>query len=405
MLQAGFARIEITPPRECTLQGYEFRFSQLPAGNDGPLDPLYVRALAIDTTDGDAGPAVLLSLDLCIVSVELARRLSERIAQRVGTTPGRVLVTTTHTHSGPDLDEPELADALGAVFDGKAAGKPDSPGRRYTASMEGRAVESAVRAAGLMTPVRASTIQAPLGIAYNRRVPTSDGGVAHCWNPREQTHLRPGPAADPTCTVLALEQPSAGRRILLLNAAAHPTVLGKTSRVVSADWPGAACRAIEDALPGSDAMFLLGASGDLHPWIATQDDPAGVQSVGSAAGHFAAMLSHALRDGDETLSIVARTVPLGGRDVPLAGWRIGGLLLLASPTEMFNALSGDLRSRVDRPMMCVTCAGGWTGYWPTARAFEKGSYEVDAARAQGRSADDSAALVDALTQLASELTA
>ncbi|MFP4139608.1 MAG: neutral/alkaline non-lysosomal ceramidase N-terminal domain-containing protein [Phycisphaerae bacterium] len=404
MLLAGFARVDITPPRECTLQGYEFRFSQLSPGNDGVLDPLHARALAIDTTHDDAGPAILLSLDICIVSVELACRLSNRIAQRVGTSPGRVLVTTTHTHSGPDLDEPELADMLGAVFEDTDADAPDSPGRRYTAFLEDLAVEAAVRAAGLMTPVRARTIQAPLGLAYNRRVPTADGQVAHCWNPREQTHLRPAPADDPTCTVLALEQPSGGRRILLFNAAAHPTVLGKTSRVVSADWPGAACRAIEQAVPGSDAMFLPGASGDLHPWIATQDDPAGVQRVGVAAGSFVALLSHALRDGDETLTIARRDISVAGQDVPLAGWRIGGMLLLASPTEMFSALSAELRTRVDRPLMCVTCAGGWTGYWPTKQAFAEGSYEVDAARAHGRSADDSATLVDALVKLAGELT-
>ncbi len=404
MLLAGFARIDITPPRECTLQGYEFRFSQLPPGNDGVLDPLHVRAVAIASVDDHAGPAILLSLDLCIVSVELAGRLSERIAHRIGTPPDRVLITTTHTHSGPDLDEPELADALGAVFEGKDADAPDSPGQRYTAFLEDRAVEAAGRAAGLMTPVRVRSIQAPLGIAYNRRVPAAAGQVAHCWNPREQTHLRPAPAADPTCTVLALEQPSGGRRVLLVNAAAHPTVLGKTSRVVSADWPGAACRAIEQALPGSDAMFLLGACGDLHPWIATQDQPAGVERVGVAAGSFVALLSDALRDGDETLSIARRDISVAGQDVPLAGWRMGGMLLLASPTEMFSALSAELRTRVNRPMMCVTCAGGWTGYWPSAEAFEQGSYEVDAARAHGRSADDSAALVDGLVELAGELT-
>jgi hypothetical protein len=401
MLQAGFSRIEITPPRECSLQGYEFRFSQLPPGNDGVLDPLFARALAL--SDGDGPPAILLSLDVCIVSVALVGRLSRRIAERVGTTPDRVLVTTTHTHSGPDLAEPELADALGAVFESAATDATDSPGRRYAATMEDRAVESAVRSAALMTPVLARWGCAPLGIAYDRRVPTADGGVEHCWNPREQTHLRPGPAADPTCTVLALEQPSAGRRIVLFNASGHPTVLGKTSRVVSADWPGAACRAIEQAVPNTDALFLLGASGDLHPWIATQDDPAGVDIVGAAAGSTVALLTHALPDAGDTLRIATRRDTLGGRETPLSGWRIGEVVLLASPTEMFSGLSAALRSRVGDPLINVTCAGGWTGYWPTAEAFEQGSYEVDGARRHGRSAADSAALVDALTELAGEL--
>jgi hypothetical protein len=401
MLLAGFARVEITPPRECTLQGYEFRFSQLPAGNDGPLDPLYARAVAVG--DGNGAPAILLSLDVCIVSTQLSRRLSERIAERLGTAPDRVLVTTTHTHSGPDLDEPELAESLGAVFEGNSADNADSPGRRYTAEMLTRAVDAASRAAGLMTPVAARYAHAPLGIAYTRRVPTGDGSVEHCWNPREQTHLHPGPAPDPTCTVLAFEQPSGGRRTVLFNAAAHPTVLGKTSRLVSADWPGAACRTIEQTLPHSDALFLPGASGDLHPWIATQNDPAGVDIVGQAAARFVALLAHALRDAGDTLRFVSRTETIGGREVPLAGWRIGDVLLLASPTEMFSGLSGALRGRVGNPVINITCAGGWTGYWPTAEAFEQGSYEVDAARAHGRSADDSASLIDALAAMAAEL--
>ncbi|MFP4052488.1 MAG: neutral/alkaline non-lysosomal ceramidase N-terminal domain-containing protein, partial [Phycisphaerae bacterium] len=104
MLSAGYAQADITPPADVTLQGYEFRFSQLPPGNDGVHDPLLCRALAFH--DGDK-PAVIVSLDICIVSVAMARHLRARVAERVGTTPDRVLLCTTHTHSGPDLDEPQ----------------------------------------------------------------------------------------------------------------------------------------------------------------------------------------------------------------------------------------------------------------------------------------------------------
>lgn len=45
----------------------------------------------------------------------------------------------------------------------------------------------------------------------------------------------------------------------------HPVVSGRVA-ILSADWPGAACSAIESTLPpGSSAVFLNGCCGDLNP--------------------------------------------------------------------------------------------------------------------------------------------
>jgi hypothetical protein len=77
--------------------------------------------------------------------------------------------------------------------------------------------------------------------------------------------------------------------------------------------------------------------------------------------------------------------------------------MVSSPTELFADLSCQLRERIDGPLIVATNANGWTGYWPTQGAFASGGYEIDAAKAMGRSVGDDERLVDALVDLAESL--
>ena len=108
MLRAGFAKADITPGRDLSLMGYEFREESLWPGNDGPRDPLYARALVFD---GGAGPAAIVALDLAVVSLALAQALRRAVAEAVGSDPERVIIACIHTHSGPHLQEFKFTDA------------------------------------------------------------------------------------------------------------------------------------------------------------------------------------------------------------------------------------------------------------------------------------------------------
>ncbi|MFM2091127.1 MAG: hypothetical protein RLZZ127_1616, partial [Planctomycetota bacterium] len=193
---------------------------------------------------------------------------------------------------------------------------------------------------------------------------------------------------------------SDGRSALLWSLGAHPVCLGKTSRVVSADWPGAAGRTVARLLPGCEPMFVLGACGDAHPWIATQDAAAGLEPLGAAAGGLAAALVQAARPGTALLAVAAERVRIGPADLDLAAWRLGGAVVLAAPVELFQSLAADLRARVPAPVVLATNANGWTGYWPARADHAAGNYEVAAAEARGRRPGDGEALVDALVRLA-----
>jgi hypothetical protein len=368
MLRAGFAHIDITPGPDADLIGYEYRQTDLPPGNAGIHDPLFARALVLD--DGSGKLAAIVSLDHCILPVPLARQLRRAIAGNLKTTPDRVLLSCTHTHSGPFYRRsPWLQQRVGAAV---------------------------AQAAGLTYPVTVTAQQAPLGAGYNRRVVTADG-LRHCWNPQEFPELNPGPNPDPTCTVVVLRQTNGPRQFVLWNFGAHPVVLGKTSRVISADWPGHACRLIDEQLPGAHSLFLLGACGDVHPWVATQEDPAQIETVARPVAGLVTLLAQAGKVAGKGTGLRIAAQTWRGQD--LTAWNLGGIALAAAPVELFAGLAAELRRQVGEPLVVATNTNGWTGYWPTRAAFAAGGYEVNAARAMGRRAGDGERLVAELAKL------
>ncbi len=418
-VRAGFARLGITPDRDTPLIGYAFRYEQLGTGNEGPAGgdaawpdggdaawpdggPLYARCLALDA----GGLAVLISLDLATLEPGVARRLRRAVAERVGAELDRVMVCCTHTHSGPyPIGPAEEDDAIRE--DAVKREKDDAwttRGRAFFDQLLPRVCTCAAMAAGKLTPMTVSAQQGALGIGYVRRVADGRGGVSFCWNPQEQDHMPLVPSVDPTCTAVVLRQVNGPRSIILFNAGAHPVVLGKTSNIISGDWPGAACAMIEQLCPASRAMFTLGPCGDIHPWIATQEDEANVRPVAAAAAGLVASLSHAARPVGESgaldLKTASKTVRFGRVELDLLVWRLGRLRIIAAPVELFSQLGAELRRRLDPPLLIATETNGRSGYWPTRSAFDEGGYEVEIARRYGLEPGDGEKLVEVLSDLA-----
>ncbi len=369
MLRVGYAQIDISPGPDCGLLGFDFRPQQLPSGNAGVHDPLYARVFVFD--DGGV-PAVLVSLDLCILPNALARHLRNAVAEKLEIELERVIISCTHTHSGP---LPELADAADDAECGDLCGGSQTEkvaAREYTHLLQAKLLDAVGAAAGLRYPVTMAVQEAPFGLGYNRRVMTPTG-IRHCWNPGEQATLHPGPPTDPTLTVVALRQLAGPRSYLLFSIGVHGVGLGKTSRVVSADWPGLTCTILDALAPGTHAAFFSGAAGDTHPWVATQEDPAQLQPVAAAAASMVSLLAQSAQPvelpAEDTLRVATRTVKAGEIELDLSVWKIGPLYLVAAPVELFGALAVDLRRRLPGPVLLATVSNGWTGYWPTSSSI------------------------------------
>ncbi|MFC1462890.1 neutral/alkaline non-lysosomal ceramidase N-terminal domain-containing protein [Verrucomicrobiota bacterium] len=397
VLRVGFAKTDITPGRQHSLGGYGFR-KELPEGNTGVHDPIYVRALAIRHY---RRVAVLVSLDLGGMGSELAREYRGQIARKLSTPTNNVIISCTHSHSAPTLLTPELAKKWEIEYD------TNSPpvSMKYTEELPTKIMETVRRAESLTYPVTVWVREAPFALAYNRRAKT-DRGLKNCWEPQQFPNRQPVVPADITCSVLMFDQAGGPRRYLLWSIGAHPTVLGQTSRIVSADYPGVACSLIDQYVPGARSMFVLGAAGDTQPWIATQEDPAQLLPVARAAASYVALLSQAGRPvpvKPPFFKCAGETVKLGEEELDITVWKIGSVWIVATPGEMFSSLSAKLRKKLKGEVILATLSNGYGGYLPAKSDYADGGYEVETAKRQKIEAGAGEKLIDRIIALAKTL--
>jgi neutral ceramidase len=254
--RAGAASARWDVPIGRLLDGYGARTA--PA--EGHLDPLIVRALALD--DGERR-AVVLAAEVIGVDLELTDAIRSDLAADLGLHPDLVMFAATHTHGGP-----------GGVRVGPIPRDDD-----LRATLRRVAVDAAHRALGSLRPAR---------FAHGRR---RVGGL--------QRHRR-----DPDATVddqldVVLVTGREDRRPLAVVAsfACHPTVLDHTNLRYSGDWPGALARTVEASLPGAHALVLTGACADVNP-LRVAADAAEVERFGQVLGGAAVRAVGELRDFD-----------------------------------------------------------------------------------------------------------
>ncbi len=255
-LRAGAARVPLRVPPGTPLAGYGSLRRRLVVPDllglyphafwfkpgQGALDELAVRALVIyaghgdSTTHGHASGetrVTWIAADLIAVDQGFVRRLSERLSAS-GIRAGALIVSASHTHSGPG------AFLAPAVFALAAVDREDATVREAVLD----AMVEAVRRAG------AGARDARLAVA------TTDAPPA--------TVSRIGGEVDRELVVLKFTTAQGEPIALVWNYAIHGTMLGPRNRRLSGDVMGVASRAVEETL-GIPALFVNGAVGDVSP--------------------------------------------------------------------------------------------------------------------------------------------
>jgi len=222
-LQAGYGEKVITPPMGVELSGYGF---YLKRKAESVLDDLKARALYLD----DGGRRIMLiSCDLVGLTVSVSDGIRGAVSKAAGIPTANIMLACTHTHTGP------------ATMPLPGIGEID-PG--YMKSLPDAIVAAASSAVADAAPAEFSySFEALEPLGYNRRDGSFEG-------------------IDPYLKIAYFEHGSAGGDILLLSYACHAVILGRATRV-SADWPGAAVRAVEAT--GRRAIFFQGFCGDIDP--------------------------------------------------------------------------------------------------------------------------------------------
>lgn len=425
-LKVGMGETVITPSEPTRMRG--FARAQV---STGVHDDLHARSLVVEDRDGDT--VVLMTVSLCGMSEDYLEKIREGVHAGTGIPPANIVVSCTHTHSGPNV---------GSAHDTINKEEVDASiaSLEYRRFLIEQCVASAVKAWESRVPGRIGIASAKvLELGRNRRRLVYGG-------------LHP----DPEVAVVKVE--NAGGKLLgvAFNYGCHPSGLDWHNTLFTEDWPyyaiqGIKKRAGEDVWVGfyqsAEGDIGVGYSAELSavgvdmpvrtywyaehkgnqmaeavlkalPGIATSGDP----DVRSAVGRFDYPLrteypvslkqaekeaaeaknrlaafenDPALRDtrladaarvevfkSDQRLRIAKRYFSGGRRPATRSleqmAVRIGDAVFVTFPGELFSDIG--LAIKESSPMektyvIGLTCGPG--GYLPSAREFLEGDYEVN----------------------------
>jgi neutral ceramidase len=285
-LSAGVSLVDISPGPGIELAGYPHH----PRYNEGVHDPLHAGCICLD--DG-ATRLALVSLDLLMISRKEVRALREEIARQTPIPAAHVMITCSHTHSGPW--------ASGRIdLEGLEQGL--EPDRGFMADLRRKIVS-------LVKEAWDGRFEAAVGVdkGYCGR----EQGVG--GNRRD-----PKGIADPEVWVIGVKDASGGMRACLVKYALHPTFLHSDNMRVSADYPGAIRNHLATRAPGVVLLFAQGCSGNQSPrYFRTGKTYPEAVRVGSAIGEEAARVLESMDfRGDVRLMVKSVDVDLETRVLP-----------------------------------------------------------------------------------------
>jgi neutral ceramidase len=390
-MKVGISQVDITPAPGGELSGFAVRTQP----SLGVLDPLFAKALYLE----DEGERLLwMHCDLIGFTPEFVASFRRRISERLGLEESRVMLSATHTHSGP------------CTVRLRECGQHDPA---YEEQLLPRLCEAARLALSRPESCRVVAVEAPIELAVDRR-------------------RQPSAHTDPRVAAVGFRRDDGTWASLLVNYAIHPVALGPANRQISADLHGQAAAALTNEMPGRPLVLMTnGACGNLNP-PAVGVTPGQVSRWGREIAHaISGRLNAASAGASQHLRVRSRQVPLpldimrgaeldayverslqsagfrkawgerfqravehwhrslretgadlcspSMREVELMAVEIGETILLGVNAEVFSRFAADVRRAVGRPIYIVGYANGVLGYLPTAAAYTEGGYEVEAA--------------------------
>ena len=230
--QIGAAAIDVTPDYAVRLRGYAGRTTE----SEGIVHRLWAKALVIKSPERP--PALLITLDNCLIPAYLRSELAERMLKRFGLHPDRFAITATHTHNGP-----MLARMSETLYCHPLPEEHRQRIERYTAELIDKLEQVAIRAFDSQQPSQLFRATGQVRFARNRR--TKNGPVDH------------------SLPILVAKNANGEVRAVYLSYACHCTTLSHNK--ISGDWAGYAQEAIQRRYPGAIALVSAGCGADANP--------------------------------------------------------------------------------------------------------------------------------------------
>lgn len=232
MIQAGFARGDITPEPGPVLQGH---FST--RASHAVLHPLGVRSAVWEC---GALRTAVVTVDVVGLAKASTDRIRKRVAESSGIPDDNLMVASSHTHCAP-----ATLPCLGTT-----------PARNWLDRIEAECAACVARALEELQPVSFGLGDGSAHFNISRRpLPGS-------------LDMKPnfGGLVDRRVRVLRMDGADGNPMGVLFHYSCHPTTKSGSEGIISPDYPGIARRVIEREF-GCPALFLPGCFGNIRPAI------------------------------------------------------------------------------------------------------------------------------------------
>jgi len=425
-VKVGLGETVITPEENVRMRG--FARSQV---STGVHDDLHARSLLVEDAKGST--VVLMAVSLCSMSEDYSKLIRAGITEKTGIPENNIIISCTHTHSGPNVGSSR--DTYNKEQVDRSVASPT-----YRTFLVDQCVASAVEAWENRIPGR-------IGIASTR--------VLELGRNRRRL-LYGGLHPDPEVAVIKIEDTQGNLLGVAFNYGCHPSALDWHNTLFSEDWPYYAIQGIKKEV-GDDiwVAYYQSAEGDINVGYLSELSAVGVympirnyEYIEIKGNQMADAVLESL-PGIETSANIDITVALDRFDYPLRenypvtiedakkeaeaakkrlaemekitnyqntrlldearvdvfqtdqrfqaaqrfysmnnkhatrsleqqAVRIGDAVFVTFPGELFSEIGLAIKNRspYDKTyILGVTCGPG--GYLPTAKEFIEGDYEVD----------------------------
>ncbi len=230
MLKACMTRADITPPLGLELAGYP----HYPRNNEGFHDPLYAACMYLNNGTEEIA---MVTLDLLFFSKKHVTEVRRRVTEKTGIPGTHVMISCSHTHSGPWTSGRLDIESLEA---GKE--QPHAYVEFVIQTITDLICQAKDNAYSAAFAYGTALCGAESGVGGNRRIP----GGPH----------------DPLVSIMAIKDADDQIRGALVNYTLHPTFIHEWSNVCTADYPCYLKLEMEEQLPGCLVGFAQGTSGN-----------------------------------------------------------------------------------------------------------------------------------------------
>ncbi len=231
-MKAGFAKACVNPPLGMAMEGLGQSH-----GCESIHDDLFVRALYVSHAGKDS---LILGFDLLFFERPDVARFKAALERVLGLKPEQIFLNTSHNHAGPRLSHWAYSDGV----------EPS-----YLDRIEAAILDASVRAKAQAVDVTLWAGATRTDLPVSRRQPDAAGHAQ--WKPYRQ-----GAICDalPFCLFKdARDQVVA----LLFSVSCHPSMIYEC--IISAEYPGAAMRKLNEHFKTEGSLFLQGAGGETKP--------------------------------------------------------------------------------------------------------------------------------------------